>query len=53
MGIVPTGKNPLKKLQSLVAISARIARIFYGILKNGTEYDPTMVMKDFNKAVAA
>ncbi len=46
-------ENPLKKLQSLVAISARIARIFYGILKNGTEYDPTMVMKDFNKAVAA
>ena len=46
-------ENPLKKLQSLVAISARIARIFYGILKNGTEYDPEMVMKDFNKAVAA
>ena len=46
-------ENPLKKLQSLVAISARIARIFYGILKNGTDYDPTMVMKDFNKAVAA
>ena len=45
-------ENPLKKLQSLVAISARIARIFYGILKNGTEYDPTMVMKDFNKTVA-
>ena len=45
--------NPLKKLQSLIAIAARIARIFYGILKNGTEYDPTMVMKDFNKAVVA
>ena len=45
--------NPLKKLQSLIAIAARIARIFYGMLKNGTEYDPTMVMKDFNKAVAA
>ncbi len=45
--------NPLKKLQSLIAIAARIARIFYGMLKNGTEYDPTMVMKDFNKAVMA
>ena len=45
--------NPLKKLQSLIAIAARIARIFYGMLKNGTEYDPTMVMKDYNKAVAA
>ena len=45
--------NPLKKLPSLIAIAARIARMFYGMLKNGTEYDPTMVMKDFNKAVAA
>ena len=45
--------NPLKKLQSLIAIAARIARIFYGMLKSGTEYDPTMVMKDYNKAVAA
>ena len=36
-----------------MAIAARIARIFFGILKNGTEYDPAIVMKDFNKAVAA
>ena len=46
-------ENPLKKMQSIMAIAARIARIFFGILKNGTEYDPAIVMKDFNKAVAA
>ena len=46
-------ENPLKKMQSIMAIAARIARIFYGILKNGTEYNPAIVMKDFNKAVAA
>ena len=46
-------KNPLKKMQSLMAIAGRIARIFYGILKNGTDYDPVVVMRDFNKEKAA
>ncbi len=41
-------KNPLKKMQSLMAIAGRIARIFYSMLKNGTEYDPTIIMRDFN-----
>lgn len=45
-------KNPLKKIQSLMAIAGRIARIFYGILKNGTDYDPMIVMRDFNKEKA-
>ena len=45
-------KNPLKKMQSLMAIAGRIARIFYGILKNGTDYDPMIVMRDFNKEKA-
>jgi hypothetical protein len=35
-----------------MAIAARIARIFYGMLRNGTQYDPAIVMRDFNKAVA-
>lgn len=42
-------KNPLKKMQSLMAIAGRIARIFYGILKNDSDYDPAIVMRDFNK----
>ena len=45
--------NPLKKMQSLMAIAGKITRIFFGILKNGTEYDPEIVMKDLNKAAAA
>ena len=45
-------ENPLKKMQSIMAIAARIARIFYGMLRNGTQYDPAIVMRDFNKAVA-
>ncbi len=46
-------KNPLKKMQSLMAIAGRIARIFYGILKNGKDYDPVVVMRDFTKEKAA
>ena len=45
--------NPLKKMQSLMAIAGKITRMFFGMLKNGTEYDPAIVMKDFNKASAA
>jgi len=45
-------ENPLKKMQSLMAIAGKITRIFYGMLKNETEYDPAIVMKDFNKEAA-
>ena len=46
-------ENPLKKMQSLMAIAGKMTRIFYGILKNGTEYDPVIVMKDFKKETVA
>lgn len=42
-------ENPLKKMQSLMAIAGKMTRIFYGILKNGTEYNPAIVMKDFKR----
>ena len=45
--------NPLKKMQSLMAIAGKITRMFFGMLKNGTEYDPAIVMKDLKKAAAA
>ena len=45
--------NPLKKMQSLMAIAGKITRILFGMLKSGTEYDPAIVMKDRNKAAAA
>ena len=40
-------------MQSLMAIAGKMTRIFYGILKKGTEYDPAIVMKDFNKEATA
>jgi len=46
-------ENPLKKMQSLIAIAGKMIKIFYGMLQNGTEYDPAIVMKDFKQAEAA
>ena len=31
--------NPLKKMQSMIAVACKLIRIFYVILKNGTRYD--------------
>ncbi len=45
--------KPLKKMQSMIAIAGKMIRIFFGMLKNGTEYDPVIVMKDFKQAAVA
>lgn len=42
-------QNPLKKMQSLMAIAGKIIRVFYGILKNGTEYDPVRLLTDIKR----
>lgn len=42
-------QNPLKKMQSLMAIAGKIIRVFYGILKNGTEYDPVRLLADIKR----
>lgn len=39
-------ENPLKKLQSLIAIAGKILRIIYTILKTGVQYDPAKMLKD-------
>ena len=47
--------NPLKKMQSLMAVAAKIIRVFYGMAKKGTEYDPERLLRDIRrpeKAVA-
>lgn len=38
--------NPLKKMQSLIAIACKLLRIIYAILKTGTKYDPKKMLKD-------
>ena len=32
--------NPLKKMQSLMAIAAKLIRVFFAMLTKGVDYDP-------------
>lgn len=41
--------NPLKKRQSMVALSTKMIRIFYLILTKGVSYDPVKMMSDINR----
>ena len=38
--------NPLKKMQSLMAIACKLIRVFYAILTKGVEYDPAKMLGD-------
>lgn len=42
-------KNPLKKKQSLIALSCKLIRVFYAILTKGIEYDPEKLIKDIQR----
>jgi transposase len=41
--------NPLKKMQSLMAVAAKIIRVFYGMVRNGSEYDPERLVRDIRR----
>ena len=41
--------NPLKKKQSVIAISCKLIRIFYAILANGVTYDPEKMLSDIHR----
>lgn len=47
------GHNPLKKMQSLVAIACKLIRVFYRILTSGITYDPGKMMGDIQRPQAA
>ena len=42
-------KNPLKKMQSVVAIACKVIRVFYAILTKGVDYDPQKLMGDIRR----
>ncbi len=42
-------ENPLKKMQSLMAVACKLIRVFYGILRSNKEYDPERLMKDIRR----
>ena len=39
-------KNPLKKMQSVIAIACKLIRIFYKILTNGSDYNGQKMLQD-------
>ncbi len=41
--------NPLKKMQSLTALSNKLIRVFYTILKHGTDYDSAKLTSDIRR----
>lgn len=46
-------ENPLKKKQSVVALSCKLIRIFYAILVKGIEYDGEKMLSDIHRNQAA
>ncbi|KAB1435909.1 IS110 family transposase [Candidatus Galacturonibacter soehngenii] len=45
--------NPLKKKQSVIAISCKLIRIFYAILTKGVSYDAQKMMSDIHRQSVA
>lgn len=42
-------KNPLKKKQSLIALSCKLIRVFYVLLTKGSAYDPIKLARDIRR----
>jgi len=44
--------NPLKKMQSLMVVAAKLIRVFYVILTKGVDYDPGKMSEDIIRPMA-
>ncbi len=42
-------KNPLKKMQSVIAVACKIIRVFYTILTKGVDYDGNKLLVDIRR----
>ena len=42
-------ENPLKKMQSVVAVACKVIRVFYMILTKGIDYDPIKLLSDIRR----
>lgn len=42
-------QNPLKKMQSLMAVAAKLIRVFYAMLTKGVDYDPKKMSDDIRR----
>ena len=45
--------NPLKKMQSMIAVACKLVRIFYLLLRTGATYDASKMMGDIRRPEAA
>ena len=41
--------NPLKKMQSVIAIACKLLRIIYTLLRTGRKYDPEKMLRDIRR----
>jgi len=46
-------QNPLKRKQSVIAISCKLIRVFFAILTKGVTYDPAKMMSDIHRQPVA
>ena len=46
-------ENPLKKMQSVIAVACKILRVFYTILTKGVDYDGNKMLGDIRREQAA
>ena len=46
-------KNPLKKMQSIVALCGKLVRIVYALLSKGCVYDAGKMVQDMNLSMMA
>ncbi len=46
-------RNPLKKMQSMIAVACKLVRVFYLVLKTGASYDAAKMMGDIRRPAAA
>ena len=44
--------NPLKKMQSLMTVAAKLIRVFYAMLTKGVDYDPKKMIGDVRRPAA-
>ena len=44
--------NPLKKMQLLMAVAAKLLRVFYVMLTKGVDYDPKKMISDIKRPAA-
>ena len=42
-------KNPLKEIQSVIAVACKALRIFYAILTKGVTYDGAKMLQDIKR----